>query len=119
MHFFKTKYAKIELVRYYRGGKQKNVDDPKIETVKYLELINQNKIGLIFGTASKLCKFCGHASGHSTFKTPFYEIGVQILPKITRKKKLNLPQESTEVNTCYHDVLHLTVLGHQMEKKCQ
>ena len=91
--------------------------DPKIETVKYLELINQNKIGLIFGTASKLCKFCGHASGHSTFKTPFYEIGVQILPKITRKKKLNLPQESTEVNTCYHDVLHLTVLGNQMETK--
>ena len=40
---FSTKYVKIKLVRYYEK-KQKNMYDPKIDTVKYLELIDQNKI---------------------------------------------------------------------------
>ena len=35
-------------------GKQKNKYDAKIETVKYLQLIDQNKIWLIFNTASKV-----------------------------------------------------------------
>ena len=47
--------------------KQKNKYDPKIETVKYLELIDQNKIWLIFNIASTACKFSGHASSHSIF----------------------------------------------------
>ena len=42
--------------------KTKNKYDPKIETVKYLELIDKNKIWLIFNTASKVCKFPGRAS---------------------------------------------------------
>ena len=39
--------------------------DPKIETVKYLELIDQNRIWLIFNADSKLYKFPGHISSHS------------------------------------------------------
>ena len=35
--------------------------------VKYLELIDQNKIRLIFNTASKMCKFTGLESSHSIF----------------------------------------------------
>ena len=42
--------------------KTENKYDPKIETVKYLELIDQNKIWLIFNTAFKVCKFPGHES---------------------------------------------------------
>ena len=44
--------------------KQKNKYDPIIETVKYLEVIDQNKIWLIFNNASKVCKFTGHESSH-------------------------------------------------------
>ena len=35
------KYSKIKLVQYYEK-KQKNKYDPKIKTVKYLELFDQN-----------------------------------------------------------------------------
>ena len=49
--------------------KQKNKYNPKIETVKYLKLIDQNKIWPIFNAASKLCKYPGHASSHSIFDT--------------------------------------------------
>ena len=45
--------------------KMKNEYDTKIKTVEYLELIDQNKIWLILNTASKVCKFHGHASSHS------------------------------------------------------
>ena len=47
--------------------------DPKIETVKCLELIDLNIIWLIFNTESKGCKFTGHASSHSIFNT-FHQI---------------------------------------------
>ena len=57
-----TKHSKIKLVQCYE--KLKNKYDPKIETVKYLELIGQNKIWLIFNTASKVCKFPGNAYSH-------------------------------------------------------
>ena len=43
MQEFLTKYAKINPVQYSEK-KQKNKYDQKIETVKYLELIDQNKI---------------------------------------------------------------------------
>ena len=47
---------KNNIVRYYeKNGKNKY--DPKIEAVKYLELIGQNKIWLIFNTASKVWNF--------------------------------------------------------------
>ena len=42
--------------------KQKNKYDPKIETVKYLELIEQNQIWPILTLPQKVCKFPGHAS---------------------------------------------------------
>ena len=45
--------------------KQKNKYDPKLKTVKHLELIDQNKTRLILNIASKVCKFPGHASSHS------------------------------------------------------
>ena len=38
-----------------KKNKEKLVYDPKIETVKYLELIDQNKIGLIFKTLPQKC----------------------------------------------------------------
>ena len=44
---------------------QKNKYDPKTETVTYLEVIDQNSIWLFLKTASKACKFTGHASSHS------------------------------------------------------
>ena len=50
--------------------KRKNKYDPKIETVKYLVLFDQNdqnKSWLIFNTASKVCKFPGLVSIHLIF----------------------------------------------------
>ena len=44
---------------------EKGEKNPKIEMVKYLELIDQNEIGLIFDTVSKVCEFPGLASTHS------------------------------------------------------
>ena len=41
--------------------RRKNKYRPKFETVEYLELIDQNKIQLIFNTVSKVCKSPGHA----------------------------------------------------------
>ena len=55
------KYAKMKL-EYQFCFKQRNKYDPKIEAVKYLELIDQNEILLIHNTASKVSKFLGHAS---------------------------------------------------------
>ena len=51
--------------------KQKNKYDPKIYTVKYLELIGQNKSWPIFNTDSKVCKFPVHTSSHSIFNMFF------------------------------------------------
>ena len=42
--------------------------NPKIETVEYLELIDQNKNCLFLKTASNCAKFPEHASSHSIFK---------------------------------------------------
>ena len=49
--------------------------------VKYLELIDQNKIRLILNTASKVCKFPGLVSSHSflTFLPKFQISKVQAL----------------------------------------
>ena len=44
--------------------KQKNKCDTRIETVKYLKVIDKNKIWLIFNTASKVYKVTGHASSN-------------------------------------------------------
>ena len=41
--------------------------DPKIETVKHLELINQNKIFPNFKITSEVRKFPGHASSNFIF----------------------------------------------------
>ena len=38
-----------------------------IKAVKYLKLINRNRIWIILNTASKMCKFTGRASTHSIF----------------------------------------------------
>ena len=43
-------------VRTMLWKKQENKYDPKIETVKYLEIIDQNRIWLILNTASKVWK---------------------------------------------------------------
>ena len=62
--------------------------DPKIKTVKYLELINQNKIWLVFNIALKVCKFPEHASSHSiinTFPRKFHISKVQT-PKFRNLK---------------------------------
>ena len=53
--------------------KNENKYDPKIETVKYLESIDQNNIWLILNIASKVCKFTGHTPSHSSFNT-FHQI---------------------------------------------
>ena len=45
--------------------KQENEYDPKLEMVKYLEPIDQNKIWLLLNTASEACKFPVHAYRHS------------------------------------------------------
>ena len=45
--------------------KRKNKYDNNIKTVKYSELIFQNKISLILNIASKVCKFTGLASSYS------------------------------------------------------
>ena len=49
--------------------KWKNKYYPKIKTVKYLELIDQDKFWIIFNTASKIWKFPGLESSHSIFTT--------------------------------------------------
>ena len=49
--------------------KTENKYDPKVEVVKYLEVIDQNKIWLTFNTASKVCKFPEHAPCRSIFNT--------------------------------------------------
>ena len=41
----------------------KNNNDPKIETVKHLELIYLNNISISFNITSKVCKFPGYAYG--------------------------------------------------------
>ena len=51
--------------------KMKKYYNPKIETVKYLELIDQNKNCLFLKTASNCAKFPEHASSHSIFNTFF------------------------------------------------
>ena len=72
--------------------KQKERYDPKIETVKYLELICQNKIRVILNTTSKVWKFPGHASSHSTFKSLFYVIPTQIWKNLRDIKMIYLLQ---------------------------
>ena len=62
--------------------KQKNKCDPKIETVKYLEIIDQNKTWLILNTASKVFKFPGHASNHSTFNIFFTKFQIFKVQKL-------------------------------------
>ena len=58
---------------------QKNKYDPKTETVKYLELIDQNKFRLIFNTASKVCRFTGHASTVWLKWIAHFAVGVHLL----------------------------------------
>ena len=91
---FLTKHAKIKLVRYYEKRKE-NKYDPKIETVKYLELIEQNKMWLIFNTASKMCKFPGHASNHSFFITFFTKF------QIFKVRTINIRNLKFENNCSY------------------
>ena len=44
---------------------KKNKYDPKIKTVRYVELIDQNKIWLILNSALKMCKLPWHAAKNS------------------------------------------------------
>ena len=68
-----TEYSKIKLVRYYGEKKRKNKYDPKTETVKSLELIDQSKILNDFlNAASKVYKISGHASSHLIFSATFF-----------------------------------------------
>ena len=41
------------------------------------------------------------------FMTQISEKGVQMLPKLTKTKMLDLSQETTEACPCYNDMLHL------------
>ena len=75
--------------------KQKNKYDPKIEMVKYLNLIDRNKIWLIFNTASKVFKFPGHASSYSIFNNVFTKF------HISKVQTLNLINLKFEQN-CYY-----------------
>ena len=65
IHANLNQILKVKLVRYYK--KCKNKYHPKIETVKNLELMDQNKNWLIFTTDSKVCKCPELASGQSIF----------------------------------------------------
>ena len=90
---FLTKHAKIKLVRYYEKRQGKEYD-PKIKTVKYLEIMDKNIIWLIFNTASKVWKFPGHASSHSffiDFFTKFQISTVQTLNIRNLKFEKNCP----------------------------
>ena len=53
--------------------KQKSNYDPNIESVKYIELIDQDKIWLVLNTALKVCKFSLHTYSHSILNT-FHQI---------------------------------------------
>ena len=55
MQFF-NQILKINYVPYYEK-KKKHKYNPKIETVKYLEVIDKNKSQLIFITAPKCANF--------------------------------------------------------------
>ena len=67
MQFFNQIYE--NKARTILWKKMKNKYDPKIEMVKYLELIDQNKIWLLLNTASKVYTFPRHVSSHSIFNT--------------------------------------------------
>ena len=54
-HCERTSSGQIKLVQNYEK-KHKNKFDPKINMVKYLELIDQNKIGLVLTLPQKCAK---------------------------------------------------------------
>ena len=80
---------KAHTVLWKKTGK---MYDPKIKSAKYLELIDQNKIWLIFNSASKVQKLPGHPFIHSIFNTLFAKF------QISKVQTLNFRNMKFEQN---------------------